>query len=134
MHKHDTAQPTVSSHASNGGILNAVRRWFDNRRINAEWDKAAEANENLNRIDRIPYAVLSESSPARVALVALAIRGHDVDAYTPVASQDWRIWCRPAHPSMQGRYTIAEWEKAYASEFARIVGAQKNGSVRDGDE
>ncbi|MGZ6363682.1 MAG: hypothetical protein ACXWP0_18565, partial [Ktedonobacterales bacterium] len=69
-------------------------------------DAAAEVVENIARIAALPLDVLP-AGPARDALFALAEAGHDINVYQPVGCEHrrWTIWVRPAHPSIDGRYT-----------------------------
>lgn len=88
-------------------------------------EQAHEITENIARLSALPLTVLP-AGPARAALFTLAEAGHDVDAYTPFGMPDtWNIWCKPAYPSMQGRYSPAEWQAAYAGEVARILGSKE---------
>lgn len=85
---------------------------------------AAEVVENIANITALPLDVLP-AGPARNALLALAEAGHDVTTYQPISSSEWVIWCRPAHPYMDGRYSAERWQAAYAVETARILGSRE---------
>lgn len=124
MHDDATQQPKPSSNLA--GMLDAARRRFEEWRRRVTYNEAAEVYSNLARIDRIPHKDFPHTHPARVALRALALRGHDVDAYTPVSKPDlWVIWCRPPARTLNGRYTIAEWIEAWEGEYNRIVVEQE---------
>src|SRR5258708_5127617 len=81
-----------------------------------------EIPPNVQRIERVPYAVLPDASPARDALITLAWRGYDVDAYQPHASREWVIWCKPgAGMSGDGRYTVEQWKAVCMAELSRLL-------------
>lgn len=89
-----------------------------------ETDEAHELTEAIASITAIPFDVLPPG-PARDALITLAEAGHDVNAYKPFALDRWNIWCRPAWPYMEGRYSPEQWQQVYAGELARILGSSE---------
>lgn len=85
--------------------------------------KPIEIPPNVMRIEAVPYALLPDASIARDALLTLAWAGKDVDAYQPMGSKDWVIWCRPAERDQDGRYSIEEWKVICDREVERLLPA-----------
>lgn len=83
--------------------------------------KPVEIPPNVQRIEAVPFAVLPDMSPARDALITLAWRGFDVDAYQPMGSKDWVIWCRPEQRDQDGRYSIEQWQEIHEREYYRLM-------------
>lgn len=96
-------------------------RWILDKLTGSRCHATRPATTNLERIAAIPYALLPYGSAARDDLLALAEAGKDVDAYIPVASDQWVIWCRPASPEQNGRYSIEEWKAISSREYYRLL-------------
>lgn len=73
---------------------------------------AQEIVEHVASLRAIPEHELPDAD-ARAALIALAEAGHEVYAYTPVASAAHTIWLRPEFSWQDGRMTCAEWIDRY---------------------
>lgn len=97
-----------------------LTRIFHRRREDA---RPVEVPTNLQRIEAIPYSVLPDASPARDALITLAWRGCDVDAYQPAGIREWVIWCKPGEgmPGTDGRYSIEQWKAVCQREVSRLL-------------
>lgn len=78
----------------------------------AQPQHALEIAENLSSLAAIPTKELPEG-PARDALVALAVSGHEVYAYRPLGADYHNIWIRPAYPYLDGRMTCAEYLRRF---------------------
>lgn len=76
---------------------------------------------NVQRIERIPYALLPDMSPARDALICLAWRVPFVDVDTDL-NGEWRIWIEPGDPAQQdAHYSIEQWKAVCDRELARLL-------------
>ena len=92
---------------------------------------ATDRRRILAEIDAIPREQLPETATARIVLKLLAMDGVvDLAVYQQPVTNEWVIWLRPADPTQHGRYTLAEWQRDYATlALAAYAVAEQRGKV-----